>query len=117
MLALTVHIAGGTVALGAGAAALCFRKGGGAHARAGKIFFASMLVLFVSGGGMAIALGLWNVALGALFGIYLIATSWATARRRDGKAGRFETFAFLAITGCAIADLVMGLVAQSSATG
>jgi hypothetical protein len=117
MLALTVHIAGGTVALGAGAAALCFRKGGGGHARAGKIFFASMLVLFVSGAGMAVALGLWNVALGAVFGIYLIATSWAAARRRDGKAGRFETFAFLAITGCAIADLIMGLMAQSSATG
>jgi hypothetical protein len=117
MLALAVHIAGGTVALGAGAAALGFRKGGRAHAAAGKWFFASMLVLFVSGGGMALALSLWNVALGAVFGTYLIATSWATARRRDGKTGRFEWAALLAVAICAIVDFIFGLQAAISPTG
>jgi hypothetical protein len=116
-LALAVHIAGGTVALGAGAAALCFRKGTRAHAKAGTLFFWSMLVLFVSGGGMAVALGLWNIALSAVFGLYLIATSWATARRRDGLAGRFELVAFLTIASVAAIDLTLGLVAQSSASG
>lgn len=116
-LVLAVHIAGGAVALIAGAIALLLRKGGRGHARAGKIFFASMMVLFVSGAGMAIALALWNIALGALFGIYLIATSWATARRRDGKTGRFERFALLAVAACAIADFIMGLEAATSATG
>jgi hypothetical protein len=117
MVALAVHIAGGTVALGAGAAALCFRKGGRAHAKAGTLFFAAMLVLFLTGAGMAIDLGLWNVALGAVFGIYLIATSWATARRRDGRTGHFERVALLAIAGCAIADLIFGLQAVGSPTG
>src|SRR3954447_2586885 len=113
---LAFHIAGGAVALIAGAVALLLQKGGRGHARAGKTFFASMMVLFVSGAGMAVLLSLWNVALGAGFGIYLIATSWATARRRDGKTGPFELYAFLAVSGCAIADLIMGLVAMGSAT-
>lgn len=116
-LALAVHIAGGAVGLGAGAAALCFRKGGRAHARAGTLFFASTLVLLGSGVGMAVALSLWSVALGGLFGIYLLATSWVTARRRDGRTGRFELAALLAVTACAIVDLAMGLVAQGSPTG
>jgi hypothetical protein len=117
MVALAVHIAGGTLALGAGAAALCFRKGGRAHAQAGTLFFAAMLVLFLTGAGMAIALGLWNVALGAVFGAYLIATSWVTARRRDGGAGRFERIALLTIAVCAIINLVCGLQAAGSPTG
>ena len=112
-----IHIGGGTVALGAGAAALLFRKGGRAHAKAGTWFLAAMLVLFVSGAGMAAALALWNVALGALFGIYLVATSWAAARRRDGRAGRFELTALLAAAAIAILDLLLGLLATSSASG
>ena len=117
MVALAVHIAGGTVALGTGAAALCFRKGGRAHARAGTSFFAAMVVLLGSGIFMAIAMSLWNVAMGGAFGLYLIATSRATARRRDGKAGRFELIAFLFVATCAIANVALGLRAAGSATG
>ena len=117
MVALAVHIAGGTVALGAGAAALSLRKGGRGHARAGLAFLASMLVLLVSGTGMAMALSLWNVALGGVFGLYLIATSWAAARRRDGRAGRFERLAFLFVAACAILNAGLGIEAAISPGG
>jgi len=117
MVALAVHIAGGTVALGAGAAALCFRKGGRAHAKAGTSFFAAMVVLLGSGIFMAIAMSLWNVAMGGAFGLYLIATSRATARRRDGKAGRFELIAFLFVAACAMFNVALGLWAAGSVNG
>ena len=44
-----IHIAGGSAALLAGAAALLLRKGGRLHARAGTVFFVSMLVLAGTG--------------------------------------------------------------------
>ena len=116
-LALAIHIGGGAAALAAGAVALSVRKGGRAHARAGTIFFAAMLVLLGSGIFMAAALSLWNVAMGGGFGLYLVATSRATARRGDGKAGRFELIAFLLVAACAIANLALGLEAAGSAGG
>lgn len=114
---LVLHIAGGGVALIAGAAALCFRKGGRAHAKAGTLFFAAMLVLLATGFVMALAIASRGVAVGAVFGIYLVATSLATARRRDGKAGRFELGALAIVLACALADLLFGLQAASSPTG
>jgi len=116
-LPLTVHIAAGAVALAAGAVALSVRKGGRAHARAGTCFFATMTVLLGSGIGIAIVLSLWNVAIGGAFGLYLIATSRATARRRDGKAGRFELIALLFVSACAVLNLILALWAAGSATG
>jgi hypothetical protein len=116
-LAIVAHIGGGGIAIGAGAAALYFRKGGRMHAKAGTWFFASMLLLLTTGAVMAAIGASRGVAVSAVLTLYLVATSRATARRRDGKAGRFELFALLVAIGCAVADFSFGLQAVASPTG
>jgi hypothetical protein len=106
---LIVHIAGGGVALIAGATALWFRKGGGPHAKAGTVFFGAMLVLTVTGWAIASLKPDWGTAVIAILTAYLVATSWATARRADGKAGRFELLAFGVAAACAVAFLWLGM--------
>ena len=98
---LVLHIAGGSIALVAGAAALGFRKGSPRHALAGTVFFGSMLVM--AGIGAVVAPFLesprgdprWFDSLAGLFTLYMVATGWMTVRRRAGTTGSFEIAAFL----------------------
>jgi uncharacterized membrane protein len=93
-----VHIAGGLMAILAGALAVAARKGGRVHAGAGTLFAVSMLVL----GGTALILAPFRepVPESPIPGIlvcYFVLTGWVAARRRDGTTGRFE------IAACAVA--------------
>ncbi len=92
---LAVHIAGGTMGLVTGAAALSFRKGSRWHARAGKVFVASMLTMASS----ATYLALQNHEPGNIGGgivtFYMILTAWLTARRADGTASKLNWVAVL----------------------
>lgn len=98
---LFLHIAGGSVALIAGAAALALRKGSPRHALAGMIFFGSMLVM--AGIGAVVAPFLesprgdprWFDSLAGTFTLYMVATGWMTVRRKAGTTGPFEIAAFL----------------------
>ena len=87
---LWVHIDAGVVALIAGTIAVAMRKGGKAHAGAGRWFVGAMLVLGIT----AVVLGRLtdegDTGLGGLFTCYFVLTSWVAARRRDGAAGKFE---------------------------
>lgn len=116
-LALAVHVAGGSLAFAAGTAALSLRKGGRAHARAGTLFFAAMLVMLLAGFGLAIAGSHPSVAVSAILTIYLVATARATARRPDGGTGRFERGALAVAIGCMLAQIAFGLLAATSASG
>lgn len=116
-LALNVHVAGGSLAFAAGAAALCLRKGKRAHAQAGTTFFWAMLVLLLSGFALAVAGSHPSVAVGAILSIYLVSTARATARRRDGGTGRFELAALAVAIGCALSQLAFGMLAATSASG
>lgn len=92
-LLMGVHIAAGIVAIPAGVAAVAARKGGWLHARAGTGFFAAMLVLGITA---ALLEPLRNPPRSPISGImvcYFVATSWVTARRRDGTTGWFEIVA------------------------
>lgn len=106
---LIVHIVGGGLALPAGAAALWYRKGGDAHAKAGAIFFGAMFVLTATGWAIASLKPDWGTAVIAILTFYLVATSRATARRRDGKAGWFERLGCGVALACAVAFLCLGL--------
>ncbi|HEV2747685.1 MAG TPA: DUF2306 domain-containing protein [Allosphingosinicella sp.] len=93
-----VHIAGGLIAILAGALAVAARKGRRVHASAGTVFAASMLVLGVT----ALILGPFREPtpespLPGILVCYFVLTSWVAARRRDGATGRFE------IAACAVA--------------
>jgi uncharacterized membrane protein len=114
---ILVHVAGGSVALLSGAAALSMRKGGPLHAGAGTVFFASMLVLAGTGAWIAALRPERGTMVIGLFTAYLVVTSWVTARHRDGRAGRFELFAFLFASACAIALAAFGLIGAAGPNG
>jgi hypothetical protein len=114
---MVVHILGGSIALLSGAGALTLRKGGRWHARAGTAFFAAMLVLTVTGSLIAALKPERATAVIGIITCYLVATSWWTARHRDGKAGRFEVAALAVVAACALAELGFGLIAMNSPRG
>ncbi|HEX8527109.1 hypothetical protein [Allosphingosinicella sp.] len=116
MNALTwIHIAGGVIALVAGAAAVSARKGGRLHASAGTWFAVSMLVLGATAAVLAQAQGDAGLGLGGLLTCYFVATSWVTARRRDGTTGKFE-IAACALAFAAAAGIVWSGLAGESTT-
>jgi uncharacterized membrane protein len=111
------HVAAGSAALLAGAAALSVRKGGVVHAKAGTVFFAAMLAMAGTGAAVAAWGSERGTAVIGLFTCYLVGTSWATARRRDGSAGSFERAGLAVALACAGAMLAFGLLASASPTG
>ena len=119
-LILFVHIAGGTVGLLAGGAALATRKGSKTHRLAGNLFFVSMLFMAAVGAGVSPFLSAadgaprWFDALAGAFALYLVATGWATVRRRPGSTGRFEIAACLSAVLAAAAAVLLGARAAAS---
>ncbi len=87
---LIVHILGGTVGLLSGTAAMTFRKGSPRHVLAGKVFVASMLTMGAFAAYLAIVRNQPNNIGGGTLTVYLIATAWLTARRRDGETSRWD---------------------------
>ena len=116
-IVMWAHIAGGILAILAGAVAVAVRKGGPLHARAGTGFFVSMLVL----GATASALEPFRDPPGSpLVGVfvgYFVITSWVAARRRDGTTGRFEMVACAVALSLAGATLWGGLTGDSTPVG
>ena len=107
---LATHIGSGILAILAGTAAVAARKGGVFHARAGTWFFAAMLVL----GTSAAALEPFRrpqpgSPVVGIFVCYFVLTSWVTARRRDGRTGRFEACAGTVAVAVAAAMFAGGL--------
>ena len=97
-LAIGLHVAGGTVALFAGAVALLAAKGARLHRVAGTVFFACMLVMggFADYLGLAIPDQLPNFFVGT-FTIYLVTTAWMSVRRKEGTTGFAEKMALAVI--------------------
>lgn len=115
---IPIHIAGGTVGLVAGGAALFLaRKGTPLHTRAGAVFFAAMLVLAGTGALIAAMKPERGTAVIGVLTCYLVVTSWATVRRRDGQAGRLELYGLPVAVGCAGAMLAFGLLGASAPDG
>ena len=96
------HISMGLVGILSGAAALTFRKGSRAHEMVGHVFFVSMLIMASMGATLAMTYSpnRGNVMGGGLT-FYMVATAWATVRRRPGETGRMEIA--LALLGAAVA--------------
>lgn len=106
-----VHLAGGSLAMVAGAVAAAARKGDALHMRAGTWFFASMLVLGVTAAILAELNEEPDSGLGGLLVCYFVATGWVAARRRDGATGRFEIIA------CAFALSAAAIMLWAALTG
>jgi hypothetical protein len=87
---LLVHIAGGTLGLLSGTAAMLFRKGSARHALAGRIFVVAMLTMGSLAAYLAVVRHQPSNVSGGIFTFYLILTAWLTARRRDGETSWFD---------------------------
>jgi uncharacterized membrane protein len=116
-LALWIHVAAGSAALLSGAVALAARKGAPLHLKAGTVFFATMVVMTLTGAAIAISRPERGTAVIGLFTCYLVLTSWVTVRRRDGGSGAFEVAGFFVALACAAAMGWMGWLASVSPTG
>lgn len=112
---LAIHIAMGTLGVLSGAAALLLRKGSGPHRAAGSVFVAAMLLMAASASILAVMKSLPDMAIGGIMTIYLIATAWMAARRRDGETGAFEIGAFLAAVACGIGISTFAFLTASGA--
>lgn len=106
---LWLHIGGGTVGILSGWTAMVARKGGRTHRIAGNAFFVSMLIMAGIGGAVAPFLEdgrLTNTTAG-VFTFYLVASAWATVKRRPGAVGRFEKAAVAVPLGVAAFGLYL----------
>jgi hypothetical protein len=92
---LVVHISAGVLAMFAGAFAISVRKGSVWHARAGNVFALSMLVMATFASCLGYMKHQPNNVFGGILTIYMVATAWATARRRDGETGVLDWIGFL----------------------
>ncbi len=95
LVLLVFHVSAGVLAMFAGAAAISFRKGSRWHATAGNVFVVSMLVMATFAACLAYMKHQPNNVFGGMLTIYLVATAWATARRRDGETGVLDWIGFL----------------------
>jgi uncharacterized membrane protein len=91
-----LHIGGGAVGLVSGTVAVIARKGARLHRKAGTVFVISMTVMAVFGCylGFVMPDQRVNVFI-SVFALYLIATAWLAATRRDGAVGLYEKIALL----------------------
>ena len=116
---LILHIAGGTVGLVSGAAALMFRKGERMHRTAGSVFFVAMLIMSGIGACVSpfLADGQRPNTVAGIMTFYLVATAWAAIRRKEGSVGRFELGGLFVALGVAAAGVIFALEARNSPTG
>ena len=113
-----VHIASGIVAVIAGFVAVAVRKGGATHARVGSWFFAAMVTLGISASILEpFRTPTPGSPLVGVFVCYFVLTSWMTARRGDGRTGRFELVAGLIALAFAAATMWGGFNQSSTPVG
>jgi len=110
MLVLVAHIAGGTIGLLSGTAALIARKGSRRHRLAGQIFIVSMLVMAAIGAIVSPFLGHGVDTLAGTFTFYLVVTAWLTVKRRGGETGRAEMIALAVALGAVVAGVTLGVL-------
>lgn len=114
---LVVHICCGVLGCTSGAAALAFRKGSQAHVWAGRVFVATMLIMASGGLYLAVAKSRPGDVLGGALTLYLVATSWTIARRRNGIPGVFDWFALAAVVVLVGVTATWAVEAARSPTG
>lgn len=116
---LVLHIGGGATGIVSGFVALLARKGERLHRVAGTVFFVAMLIMAAIGASVSPFLPvpeMANVAAGILT-FYLVATSWAAIRRKDGGFGRLEVVGLVAALGVCAAGVNFIRIAQNSPSG
>jgi uncharacterized membrane protein len=112
------HVVSGIAIVLFGVGALMLSKGSRPHRLAGNLFFVAMAGLF--GSGLVIGLLRPEVLSTGVLGmltLYLTATGWRTARRKDGKAGTFELGAAIFAVVIAAAAFIAGWLGTTDPIG
>jgi hypothetical protein len=112
---VAVHVTLGMISILSGAGALSFRKGSGPHRVAGTVFFLAMLGMCAAALPVAIVRQQDLNVAAASFTLYLVATAWKAAVRKDAEAGSFEIVAFLAGGSVAVGAFAYGSMAAKGA--
>lgn len=112
---LWLHIGAGIAAILLGTVAVAARKGGRVHLSTGAWFAVAMIVLGLTASILEpFRKPQPGSPLVGLFVCYFVATSWVTARRRDGRTGKFEIAAAAVALGTGALMLWAGLTGQSA---
>ncbi len=114
---LLLHVASGTLGMLSGFVAVFLRKGSRQHGLAGNVFVISMMSLSASGVYLALMKHQPGNVLGGTLTLYLVATAWLTARRKDGGTGIFDWGALLIVLAVTATEMTLGLQAATSPTG
>jgi uncharacterized membrane protein len=114
---LLLHIAGGITGILSGFVAMCFRKGSRGHAVSGTVFVIAMLCMSGAGAYMALMKSQAGNLMGGIMTFYMVATAWATARRRDGETSIFDWGALLVVLAFGAVLVSFGVQAVLSPTG
>ena len=115
---LLVHVATGVLAILAGFTALFAPKGMALHRCAGKLFAISMGATGVSAAWLGYLTDDMNDVIGGVMTVYLVATGWMAAVRKDGECGTFEwAAAVFALLGTAGSFLVAFETERNGASG
>jgi len=113
---LILHITGGTLGILTGFTAIFLRKGSRWHALAGKAFVASMLTMASCGTILALMKNEMNNVFGGILTVYLVATAWATARRRDGQTYNYDWGGLIVAAAIAAFIITFGIRVAMSPT-
>lgn len=116
-LILTLHIAGGSLGIVSGFAALFLRKGSRRHRVAGMVFVASMLTMASIGATVAPLLLDRVSTVAGILTFYLVATAWTTVRRTTPGVGAFDMIMPLIPIGVVVAGLTFMWIAAHSPSG
>jgi uncharacterized membrane protein len=114
---LFLHISAGIIAIISGTLAMCFRKGSRRHAQAGEIFVISMLTMGASAVYLAFMKHEMNNVGAGILTIYLVATAWVTAKRKDGETSFFDWGLLLIPVFVGVANWISGVQVMRSPTG
>lgn len=114
---LALHIAGGTLGMLSGFAAMFLRKGSRRHSIVGDIFVVSMLIMSSAGLFLAVMKSQPGNILGGAFTFYLVATAWLTARRREAETNVFDWVGLFLVGTVSAFQITYGLEAALSPTG
>jgi hypothetical protein len=114
---LLLHICAGTIGLLSGAAAISFRKVSRRHLVAGNVFVVSMLTMAISATYLAFMKSQVANVLGGTLTFYMVATAWATARRKERGMNIFDWIGLLVALALAATQLTLALEAAHSSTG
>jgi hypothetical protein len=116
-MTLLVHILAGAFGIVAGFVALFAAKGERLHRRSGTVFFYSMVVLSLTGTGIALVRGSEGSVIGGLLAGYLVTTALTTVRP-PFAGSRPLALALMAVAlAVGVASVTLGVAALGAPSG